>query len=317
MEVLGAVASAITLVSLFKHAVEAFKLIDLYQKQDGDFKKLQLQLQMEQCRLYVWGETMGLTDSSRPNLLEDWRFQHLVTQSLHHILHLFDDAYIIRERYGCQNVVRGLTGRQVEGGPRSRTSRIIRAEFDNFKIRTARTEITQATVFRKTRWVISDRKKLMLLISEVQSLITSLEDVTKELFSTANAEQSIQARIRRIGDTDALNDITAACETSHPEIAAAASTQADCISMSSGRLRDISEWQTHVVDDECQEMSVESLESLNITELKHLISQLMQDQATQSRQIAALTSALRQTRYATQTTVMLGVLARSHEHRMC
>ncbi|KAI0004387.1 prion-inhibition and propagation-domain-containing protein [Xylariaceae sp. FL0662B] len=305
MEILGAVASAITLAALFKHAVEAFEIIDLYHNQDDDFKTLQLQLQMEQCRLYVWGENMGLTDSSRPNLLEGWRFEYLVVQLLHHIVRLFNDAYVIRERYGCQNVAGELAARP------ARTSRTIRAEFNNFKIRTGRAEIAQADVFRKTRWAIRDRKKFTLLIREVRCLITNLEDVTRELSNTARQGQSIRTRIRPIEDTDTLNETTRACETSHPGIAAAASFQADYISMSSGRLRDISDWQAHIPTDEYQDMSLGSLENLTITELKHSIIQLMQDQATQSRQISVLTTALDRPRSATQTTVILGFNAGS------
>lgn len=62
-EVLGAVASAVT---LFTTCVEAFDIFRNAQNQAIDIKKLTLKLNIEKCRLYIWGQAMGLTAVGRP-----------------------------------------------------------------------------------------------------------------------------------------------------------------------------------------------------------------------------------------------------------
>ena len=72
-ELIGTVASSVTLVALFKAGLEAFDLIQTARHQDLDLKKLTLKLNIEKCRLYLWGETMGLTAAgvaSQPSPLE-------------------------------------------------------------------------------------------------------------------------------------------------------------------------------------------------------------------------------------------------------
>lgn len=54
-EVLGAVASGITLAALFKACIDAFELIQVGRHQDVDYRKLKLRLNVERCRLFVWG----------------------------------------------------------------------------------------------------------------------------------------------------------------------------------------------------------------------------------------------------------------------
>ena len=92
MEVLGAVASDVTLAALFKCTFEALDLIHLYQTQDVDFKLLQLQYSLEKCRLYNWGVEMGLADDSKQNLLSEWHSKELVEETLRQVvIYLTDD----------------------------------------------------------------------------------------------------------------------------------------------------------------------------------------------------------------------------------
>jgi hypothetical protein len=60
-EIVGIVASALTLAGLFKLCIESFDVIHTLQAQGTDLEKLLLKLRIEKCRLYTWGQTMGLT----------------------------------------------------------------------------------------------------------------------------------------------------------------------------------------------------------------------------------------------------------------
>jgi hypothetical protein len=61
-EIIGLVASGMTIAGLFKICVEAFDLIQTGRHQELDVKKLTLRLNIEKCRLYTWGQVMGLTE---------------------------------------------------------------------------------------------------------------------------------------------------------------------------------------------------------------------------------------------------------------
>src|ERR1700748_2109086 len=83
-EVIGTLASVATLAGLFKACMEGFEIIQIAKKQENDLKKLALRLNIERCRLYMWGQAMGLTKASeepRPSLVEQCPFQEIVIQS--------------------------------------------------------------------------------------------------------------------------------------------------------------------------------------------------------------------------------------------
>lgn len=57
-EAIGVIASSAT---IFQVCLEAFELIQASRRQEQDLNKLVLKLNVEKCRLYTWGRTMGLT----------------------------------------------------------------------------------------------------------------------------------------------------------------------------------------------------------------------------------------------------------------
>ncbi|KAH6990275.1 prion-inhibition and propagation-domain-containing protein [Ilyonectria destructans] len=282
MELLGAVASGVTLAALFKYAFEALDLIHLYQTQDVDFNKLQLQFRLEKCRLYNWGIEMGLANNSRPNLLNNWYHKDVVTDCLQHIMRLLSNAESIHDKYGCVEVTLP-TELLIERGPQYSSS--IAAVFDNFKIQSSRFEKSRATAHRKSRWIVRDRKKFILLIDEVRSLIDSLQNITNELSSTTRLEEALRSRIDGIPDVETLLMIASVWKKSHPRIASAASTRAESLSMSSGQKMDISEWQNFIGSEYSDETLIGNLEDLTITELKHSVVQSREEIATLKRMI--------------------------------
>lgn len=130
---------------------------------------------------------------------------------------------------------------------------------------------------RKTKWVIRDRKKFLLLVSEVRSLINSLEKITSDLSTSARLEGFFRDRIDSINNVDTLLGIASVWKESHPRVASAASTKADSISMSCGRQEFISQWQESVDSEASDDTLTADIEDLTITELKHsLISSNVQ-----------------------------------------
>jgi Prion-inhibition and propagation/EB1-like C-terminal motif len=280
MEVIGAVASGLTIAALFKTCVEAFDLIQLYQGQDADFKKLLLRLNVEKCRLYVWGQSMRLTSASTKNAVDDCPFIDVLKECLNQILETFNNSERIREKYGCQQMD-SSSKLQMETQQQLRNVKILAAAFSNFRIRDPKNRKLdgkqQPTSLRKTQWIIRDRKKFLLLIQEVQNLIDGLKDITKELSSAAKQEEKINSRVMNIRDTSTLNMVADVCEESHPQIAYAASTRAESISVVTSNKQHIANWRAQIESDESDGTSVSHLENLTVTELKYQISRLLRD----------------------------------------
>jgi hypothetical protein len=269
MEVLGAVASGVTLAALFKCTFEALDLIHLYETQDADFKRLQLQYSLEKCRLYNWGVVMGLADDSKQNLLSDWHSKELVVETLRQVIALFSDAQVIRKKYGCDDTISSAA----PSLPAPETSHGITSAFGHFKIQSSNSDEIMLRL-KKTKWVIRDRKKFLVLVSEVRSLIDSLEKITNDLSTTARLEEFLRIRINGITNVDTLLGIASVWKDSHPRVASAASTKADSISMSSGKYEFISEWRASVDSETSGDTLIADIEDLTITELKQAIVSL-------------------------------------------
>ncbi|EGU86606.1 hypothetical protein FOPG_17233 [Fusarium oxysporum f. sp. conglutinans race 2 54008] len=282
MEVLGAVASGLTLADLFNYSSEALDLIHLYQSQDADFNSLQLQFKLEKCRLYNWGVEMGLADPSKRNLLHEWHSRNLIAQSLQQIIHLFSSAQEIRKKYGCDNIA-GSSASLVGSSPQDFNN--IGTAFNHFRIQPTTPETERPSILRKSKWVIRDRKKFLVLISEVRGLIDSLENITNDLSSRARLEESLRNRINEIANVDTLLMIASVWKGSHPRLASAASNKAESISMSSGKQNYISEWQISVGDEASEETVIAKIEDLTVTELKHSIVRSSQEIEALKRQL--------------------------------
>jgi len=275
-EVLGTIASGLTLAALFKTCVEAFELIQAGRKQEQDFKKLELRLNIEKCRLYTWGQAMGLTDGDcnqgRP--IDSFQFSGLVQESLEVILDLFNDANKIRDRYGCEERPSQL-GIEDEG---SDVTRHLTASFAGFRISGQKGKSSRGPL-QKVKWVIQDRKKFAGFISEVKEWIDRLKDITCSISSKAGQEQMIRQRIAKITNIETLEMISEVCEADHPVLSDAASVRAETLSMPTSKRVDIERWSGDIC--EVTELTVvEDVESLSVTELKHQNLRLREDLRT-------------------------------------
>ena len=271
-EAVGLIASAVTLAALFKVCIEAFDVIRTYQTQELELKKLVLRLNVEKCRLYVWGQAMGLSRPSRRKPLDECPFQATVKESLDFILEVFNDSHKIKDKYGCKEFARSM---QIDNEG-SEMIKKFSAPFKNFKIRGAMRG-KQPDMLKKAQWVVHDRKKFQLLIQEVKELIDGLQDITKGLSSIDRQDEVIYTRVMSIRDVDTLALVADVCEDDHPRIAYAASTRADSISMASTKRHNIAAWRSAIESEDSDTTSIASLENLTVTELKHQISRLLRD----------------------------------------
>lgn len=98
-EVIGTVASVITLATLLKSSIEAFNLIQSARRQELDLRKLKLRLDVEKYRLSIWGEAMGLMKKPGSDMtsapMSSCPFLGVVKDILQMIASLFNDTHKI------------------------------------------------------------------------------------------------------------------------------------------------------------------------------------------------------------------------------
>lgn len=288
-ELLGAIASGVTLAALFKACIEAFDLIQTSRQQEVDFKKLKLRLNIEKCRLYIWGESMGLTntaeaDQERP--IDRFRFPEVVREILEIVLQLFHDSHKIRDKYGCRQATSHdlLLGANQDGPINS-----LAASFSNFSIRSSQSSRT-STFLQSIVWVIHDRKKFGALVAEIKDLVDSLQGITSPSVPVARQAGTMRRKIGNICDTETLSLIAEVCSEDHPDIADAASSKADTMSLASTHRRHVAAWTESVqeVQLEAGESMSSDIESLTVTELKHKLLEMIQEQ--KERETSSLTA---------------------------
>ena len=278
-EVLGAVASGLTVASLFKLCIEAFDLIQIARNQDTDVQKSILRLNIERCRLWVWGETMGLTvpqNSGQTRPLESSQFYGLVCDTLQAILDTFRDTQKMKEQYGCKKMS------TVHDRKRSlpQTScrdpvKNLAATFSDFTI--AETTLSKPSnsvlqtrweqLTSSTRWVIHDRKRFLELIKDAKTLIDGLQEITKPLSTVARQEGVMRYGIQQVTDVDTLQLVADVSQKDYPDMSDAAFIKVDVLTIATNQRVAIEAWADLAGINSDDETS--DIESMTITELKH------------------------------------------------
>lgn len=258
-EVIGTIASVLTLAGLLKGCIDACELIRAAKNHGKDLEKLDLKLALEQCRLRSWGKSMGLireAEEDRPSLLQHFEFRAVVQRALELIIELLTDSERLSSRYGAKWAV-------IEEGiqpiAKSRSVSKLKAAFKRLTIIDSANE--QAIKMKhKSFWVIHDRKKYENLIIELRELVDSVEKITKDLVGREQQQVLVISQINTINDIRTLNMLSEVCETDYPAISEATSIRADTISMVTTQKGRIIGW----IDDIDESISTDN--QMDVTE---------------------------------------------------
>jgi hypothetical protein len=275
-EVVGIVASGITLAVLLKTCLDAFDLIRAAEHHEFDLKKLTLKLAIEKCRLYIWGESVGLTiaiPNGQPCRLDSSQFSSLAKETLDLILHLFTDTQKIKDRYGCKEALQKTSDPALPNQAQSSPAENLAASFSNFKISCPKQGRVESLAL-KSRWVIHDKKKFTSLLAEVKDLIDGLQNITKSISTVVHQELRLRNGIQQINNSETLDLLAEACGEEYPQISDAASARIEALSLASSRRLEIEDWSSEV--DTLRDKTTADIESLTVTELKHSIYGLLQ-----------------------------------------
>lgn len=264
-----AIASGITIATLFKGCIEAFDLVQTVRHQEDDLKHLVLKFNIEKCRLFIWGKVMGLTvqvGSRDRRPLRDLEMQNLVREILQNILEILQSTRKMRDQYGCEEMPDVLRIRGPE--PQTQPCDIdnLAGAFSHFRI-TKLSSDKSRTIVSRARWLIHDRKRFNEIVEEARGLITRLHEITASLFSLKDLEDLLTRGIQQVGDADTLQHVAEVTEIDYPDVSDAASNRADALTMEMNERMDIETWMNDVGQD-INNDDTESIENSTMTELK-------------------------------------------------
>lgn len=258
-EVIGAIASAMTIAGLFKSCLDAFEVIQSARQVDSDLKKLSMRFNIERCKLFTWGEAMGLTGvnaaaTERQHLLDSSPFKDLIKETLATILELFCDAKKLQDSYGCKEEGRYAIRPPQASTPKASHDPIdhLAGAFSNFKtpIDLALPPLASKGAMRKARWIIHDKKKFGALVMEVKTFIEGLQEITKPLFTVARQDGMMRYGVQKINNLETLETISAVCEGYYPELSDAASVKLDVLTIDTSKRKEIENWLADQSDGE-------------------------------------------------------------------
>ncbi len=275
-ELLGAIASGITLVGLFKACIDAFDVIQNIRHHDSDYQRLAVRLEIEKARLYTWGEVMGLTDlpeGDRKSPLANHKFEDLIRKTLETIFLLFNDSDRLRDAYGCKaRVPRTFLPTVIE----SDSIEKLGSAFNRFRIRVSPSDKVPSRL-QKAKWAIHDHKKFVSLITELQTFIDGLKQITEPINSVSRQSDLIIKAIKGISDVRTHLLLADACREDYPEISEISSRASEIASMLTDDIETINQWKLTVEAANATDQTVGELESMTVTELKHRVLQLVQE----------------------------------------
>ena len=197
-----------------------------------------------------------------------------MVETLRLVLELLDDSQKTREKYGCEPIDVPQGNLLLSDTKQSKLVQQLNASFSNFKIR-GKTELARSSIIRRTNWAIRDRRKFDQLIADAKDLINGLQDITRDIASSAVQQQIIGQRIQTINDISALETLAEICKDDYPSFSDAASIRADSLTSDDTIGQGILEWTCNVEsddDDNSDTMTIEAIESMTVTELKHKLS---------------------------------------------
>ncbi|KAI0154277.1 prion-inhibition and propagation-domain-containing protein [Xylariaceae sp. FL1272] len=288
-EILGTVASVVTLVGLLKSCIDACELIRAAKDYREELERCDLKLTLEQCRLKTWGKSMGLIKDEGSqqgrNLLEHFEFRPVVETALRQIINLLTNTHLLSKKYGAQPLSTELTLPSPHPDSwRSSSAFRLTMAFKRLKIHEVIRDQTNE-VMRSSVWVLYDQKKYSLLIGELRTLVDAVENVTRDLVTREQQQQFFVSRINAISDVKTLNMLTEVCEVDHPAFSDAASVRAEVLSSTTTHKADLGDWIDGATNDpnSSQREVTEEMESWDLADFRRQYLALLNVQASRLR----------------------------------
>ena len=199
-----AIGLGVGVVALFAQCVSYFELFQTADAFESKFKILLSKVDIQQERLLVWGELVGLSDSGTGNLKFIEGQESRVSRILESVRRILEDTDALRTKYGVNEAP--LAEEQ-----RNQIS-LTSGALKRFRLRFTKLQ-HEPGVFKKTRWAISDASKFGELVKDLKDLIDGLTDVVPADPQNQRIEDDIANLIDNI---DTLEVLSEACKDEYP-----------------------------------------------------------------------------------------------------
>lgn len=202
------ISLGIGIAALFTACIQCFEYFKAATTLREDFEILLLKLELEQERLLIWGENLGIggQDWSEEQMFKgDSKRQNLSRRCLNTIKTLLQDAETLKITYGLQ-LVTGTTN----AGTQSISSNALK----RLRVRLGRSSNGLGMLY-KTRWAIHDASKFQKLINHVRDLVDGL--MGDVLGSQGSHDEKVQNDIASMADNiSKLRLVSEACSDVYP-----------------------------------------------------------------------------------------------------
>ena len=203
-EAAGLVLGALGIAGLFKSCVENFDIVVRARECSEKFESLCTILSLQQIRLVIWGETLGLVPGPegvavRYNRgLDRADIALAVARSLNQLHSLLSQADVITGRYQSQ-----FDGSTADVEAASQAMTIFREPYERFKARLKKSQ-KQKSIWMVTRWSIRDYDRFESLIGGIRDLIDALESITNALGKLEEQHRMLVDEIESLSDVQSL-----------------------------------------------------------------------------------------------------------------
>ncbi|KAI1380251.1 prion-inhibition and propagation-domain-containing protein [Hypoxylon crocopeplum] len=210
-EVAGLAIGVLGIAGLFTSCIENFNIVVRAREFSEEFELLCTQLALQQIRLVIWGETLGLvppSPSKRTNpyhrALERKDIQPAIEATINQLQSLLTRADAITGRYASEEQEKAAGLSDTRPASDSKGMSIFRESYQRFKGRIKRNQ-KEKSVWQVTRWSIHDYERFEHLITNIRALVDALESITSALGVLAQQQSILIDEIESLSDESSLD----------------------------------------------------------------------------------------------------------------
>ena len=172
---------AIAILALSKDCVELLSYISVAQSLGRDYCILNTKIDLERAYLLRWATRLKLATPHYDRRLDDPLIGDPIISTLTAIQNLFQDASILKERYGLQEVQHYMESSTPSSDLSISAKRgfSFREQFERLSLVT-REEVAKRSTFKKIRWAVHDKAKFEVLITDLSYFATRVNDLVPE-----------------------------------------------------------------------------------------------------------------------------------------
>ena len=207
----------IGIAALFTACIECFEYFKVASDLRRSYEVLLIKLEIQQERLLVWGDVVGIGSDELDSIEKDKTLSDLTKRCLSTIRSLLQDTEILKSKYGLCAIT--------SSDQAIRQTSLSANALKRFRLRFRET-LKGPGALDKTRWAIHDAAKFEKLITDLKDLIDGL--IARVPAPMERQDQKIKDDIASMVDNiTGLKLVQEACEETYPSWHDAASAALD------------------------------------------------------------------------------------------